>query len=242
MLLRNVTNSDVELARSVAASLPRDPRLHRLGYERAVAEVDAAFVAACDLLRNSPPEVAILALRAGPGRYAPDPGWDRPGLLAALGDALEGVAQAGADQVRLVTLAGLVRWAYVGAMPHWGFQDYPFRGGWGTYAARRVWYKLLPPDARGEPAEPPPGWVVEEHFLDGQDWVTVIRQEEPGAPLPEGWEGIDFGEGEVVIFLNNYSVELSVELNVSLGPILLSLEVGRYREQKGCSLCDSPGV
>ncbi len=122
------TEEIVQRAIEIAKELPTDPRLHSLGYERAVQEVEAAFLDAIRLLRSAGAAGGILRLRGMPGLYAPDPGWDRPGFLAALGEALESEFHAGADLQELILLTGYVRQAYVADMPHWFFQCRPIWG------------------------------------------------------------------------------------------------------------------
>ncbi len=67
-------------------------------------------------------------------------------------------------------------------------------------ACQRIWHALIPMGNRELWAPPvPDGRRLGDTFLDGQDRVYVIVQEDPSAPLPEGWGLVSHEDGEVVI-------------------------------------------
>jgi|GEM_PF-4745824 len=216
------TDALVILAKKVAAALPRDPKLHRLGYDRAVEEVEAVF-AAVKGFANKVDSVQALVLRLL--SWPEQTEWDAHALVRELGLHIKVLAQGilpwwlwyqgeqgeeepgpppvppdlalGLADIR--ELIGFAHWAYVGSMPFWKFQSYPFRGGWKRMAAARYFYREIPMEERGAwVPDIPQGWRLADMILHHREWIYVIEEVEEGASLPPEWEPIDFSEGEVV--------------------------------------------
>lgn len=183
----------IEAGEALAKELPGFPALHALGYDNAVNEVAIQFDHIIDhIKRQYSPAAARLGLRVWPKRE-----YNLHQLARGAGEWFEANGQE-LNLPEMATVVGYAKRAYCGNMPAWRFQSYPFRGGWERRAFQRVWWKLIPLEERGEYTPPiPDGWELDERFLSDNDFVYVIVAKDPNTILPDGWEEVDFSEGEV---------------------------------------------